>query len=95
MDGYVGHDRQGFAHAAQSLRKAVPQMQTGQDTYRQSMENETAKSVGTNRRADQDAASSEQNTKRKYFYCIDTSQITNVIDYAIQMMGVSMKEIEK
>lgn len=50
----------------------------------------------TGGRADADAASSQQTQKKKtYVYCIDTNQIMNMIDYSIQMMGVSMKEIEK
>lgn len=61
------------------------------------LENEaSSKSLGTAGRMDQDAASSQQTRKKKsYVYCIDTNQIMNMIDYSIQLMGVSMKEIER
>lgn len=33
-------------------------------------------------------------TKKSYLYCIDTRQITSMIDYSIHMMNLSMKHIE-
>jgi hypothetical protein len=32
---------------------------------------------------------------KKYLYCIDTKQIIQIIEYSIQMMSISINDIQK
>ena len=50
--------------------------------------------MGTAGRADPDASSQQTQKRKSYIYFIDTNQITSMIDYSIQMMSVSMKDIQ-
>ena len=94
--GASSHDRSSYAMASQSLHKAVPPIKSGQDSHRHGgYDFDATKSMGTAGRPDPEASSQQTQKRKSYIYCIDTNQITSMIDYSIQMMSVSMKDIER